>query len=76
MCAEEKKEQKKEKAGCADFGCKPGEMKEMFQKMSACCPGMAGAPDFTAMMKVMKGRCCGPETKSEAGEQKETASCS
>jgi hypothetical protein len=59
MCAEEKKD-KGEKAGCADFGCKPEDFMKMFGKMGKCFPGEEGVTDFSAAMKKMMGKCCVP----------------
>jgi len=62
-----------------DFGCcNPENFKEMFEKMSKCCPGQGDSPDFSAMkeamMKNMTGMCCGPkatDTKVTADSQNE-----
>jgi hypothetical protein len=67
------------KAKNTDFGCcNPENFKEMFKKMSKCCPGQGDSPDFSAMkgamMKNMMEMCCGPiatDTKGDADSQNE-----
>ena len=67
------------KAKDTDFGCcNPENFKEMFEKMSKCCPGQGDSPDFSAMqgamMKNMMEMCCGPiatDTKGDADSQNE-----
>jgi len=62
-----------------DFGCyNPENFKELFEKMSKCCPGQGDSPDFSvmkdAMMKNMMEMCCGPiatDTKGDADSQNE-----
>ena len=63
------------KAKGTDFGyCNPENFKEMFEKMSKCCPGQGDSPDFAAikgaMMKNIMGMCCGP-TKTDTKQDTE-----
>lgn len=58
--------------------CNPENFKEMFEKMSKCCPGQGDSPDFSAMkgtmMKNMMEMCCGhtaTDTKGDADSQNE-----
>jgi hypothetical protein len=61
------------------FGCcNPENFKEMFEKMSKCCPGQGDSPDFSAMkgamMKNMMEMCCratASDTKGETDSQNE-----
>jgi len=70
---------KRTKAKDTDFGCcNPENFKEMFEKMSRCCPSQGDSPDFSAikgaMMKNMMEMCCGPiatDTKRDADSQNE-----
>ena len=67
------------KAKGTDFGCcNPENFKEMFEKMSKCCPGQSDFPDFSAMkgpmLKNMMEMCYRPiatDTKGDDDRQKE-----
>jgi len=70
------------KAEGTEFGCSgPENFKEMFEKMSKCCPGQGDSPDFSAMkgamMKNMMEMCCGPKTTDtkEDTESSEKKNC-
>jgi len=62
-----------------DFGCcNPENFKEMFEKMSKCCPGQGDSPDFSAMkgamLENMMEMCYGftaTDTKGDDDRQKE-----
>ncbi len=62
-----------------DFGCcNPENFKEMFEKMSKCCPGKGNSRDFSAMkgamVKNMMEMCCEPiatDTKGDDDRQNE-----
>lgn len=43
-----------------DFGrCNLENIKEMFEKMSKCCPSQGDSFDFSTMKKHMTESCCG-----------------
>ncbi len=66
----EKTEEKRDKAGRADFWSTSKGFQEMVGRMSKCCTDQDGSIDCSAMMKAMMGTCCAPKAENPKGERR------